>query len=50
MHHHVGSYYLLYCDEHWQTLTDTQHETLEGAKAQAEFEYEGITQAWTALT
>lgn len=31
------SYYLFGCDEGWDTLTDTWHETLEDAKAQAEF-------------
>ena len=44
-----GPYYLLYCDEQWTALTDTWHETLEGAKQQAEFEYEGISQAWEVL-
>src|SRR5919205_2967015 len=32
-------YYLLGCDEDWNTRTDTWHETIEDAKAQAEFEY-----------
>jgi hypothetical protein len=44
-----GPYYLLYCDDEWQSLTDTWHETLEDAKAQAAFEYEGISQAWEVL-
>lgn len=44
-----GPYYLLYCDEYWQPLTDTWHETLEDARLQAEFEYEGISQAWEVL-
>ena len=30
------------CDEGWNAVTDTWHETLEDAKAQAEFEYEGV--------
>ena len=40
------SYYLFGCDENWDTVTDTWHETLEEAKAQAEFEYEGVTATW----
>jgi hypothetical protein len=45
----AGPYYLLYCDDEWNSLTDTWHETLEDAKAQAQFEYEGIAQAWEVL-
>ena len=41
-----GGYYLFGCDEDWVTLTDTWHETLENAKAQAEFEYEGVSATW----
>lgn len=40
------NYYLFGCDENWNTLTDTWHETLEEAKEQAEFEYEGTHQTW----
>ena len=40
-----GSYYLVYCDEHRSPLTDTWHRTLKDANHQAEFEYEGVTQA-----
>ena len=39
-------YYLFGCDEDWATQTDTWHETLENAKAQAEFEYEGVGATW----
>ncbi len=39
-------YYLFGCDEDWGTQTDTWHETLEDAKAQAEFEYEGVSATW----
>jgi hypothetical protein len=41
-----GPYYLLYCDDNWRSLTDTWHQTLEEAKAQAEFEYEGVGKVW----
>jgi len=30
-------------------VTDTWHETLEGALRQAEFEYEGVTATWIAV-
>ena len=33
-------------DETWQPVTDTWHETLEDAKHQAEFEYEGVASTW----
>jgi hypothetical protein len=39
-------FYLFYCNEDWQPLTDTWHETLDAAKAQAEFEYVGISSRW----
>jgi hypothetical protein len=39
-------YYLFGCDENWQTKTDTWHQTLEDAKDQAEFEYEGVSATW----
>ena len=38
--------YLFYCDNSWQVITDTWHATIEEAKAQAEFEYAGISQQW----
>ena len=41
-----SSYYLLGCDTEWQQVTDTWHETLEQAKEQAEFEYDGVTSTW----
>jgi hypothetical protein len=44
-----GPYYLLYCDKDWHSLTDTWHETLDQAKAQAEFEFEGISRSWRTL-
>lgn len=39
-------FYLFGCDEDWNTVTDTWHKTLEEAKAQAEFEYEGVNKTW----
>ena len=41
-----SSFYLFGCDDDWNTVTDTWHETLEDAKAQAEFEYEGVNETW----
>jgi hypothetical protein len=40
------SVYLFYCDRHWQVLADTWHASVTNAKAQAEFEYEGISGQW----
>lgn len=34
-------YYLFACDQDWNTLADTWHETLDDALDQAEFEYSG---------
>jgi hypothetical protein len=41
-----GGFYLFYCDSDWNALTDTWHQTVDQAKAQAEFEYEGIHSQW----
>jgi hypothetical protein len=38
--------YLFYCDDQWQVLTDMWHPSVNNAKAQAEFEYEGISELW----
>lgn len=40
------SYFLFGCDTEWQSITDTWHQTLEQAKQQAEFEYEGVSSTW----
>jgi hypothetical protein len=40
------SLYLFFCNGRWEPETDTWHETVEEAKRQAEFEYEGISQKW----
>lgn len=42
----TGGFFLFYCDEDWNVVTDTWHETIEMAKHQAEFEYEGVSNAW----
>lgn len=34
-----GGVYLFYCDAEWNSITDTYHENIEGALAQAEFEF-----------
>jgi hypothetical protein len=39
-------YYLFYCDVEWNVLTDTWHRTVEDAKRQAAFEYDGIDEKW----
>lgn len=43
-------FYLFGCDGDWNTVTDTWHETLEGAIAQAEFEYSGVSETWHVVT
>lgn len=40
------NYYLFYCDEDWNTVTDTFHLTLPDAKRQAAWEYEGVNETW----
>ncbi|MCA8991804.1 MAG: hypothetical protein KDA88_07485 [Planctomycetaceae bacterium] len=42
-------FYLFYCDEHWNVITDTYHDSLEDAKGQAAFEFEGIDAQWMCL-
>jgi hypothetical protein len=39
-------FYLFGCNAAWGSVTDTWHETLEEAKEQAEFEYEGVSATW----
>jgi hypothetical protein len=41
-----ASFYLFYCDREWQVLTDTWHRSVSEAKAQAEFEYAGVSKVW----
>lgn len=42
--------YLFGCDAEWNVVTDTWHQRLDDAKAQAEFEYEGIAKTWQSRT
>jgi hypothetical protein len=41
-----SSFYLFGCDKDWAPITDTWHESFEGAKWQAEFEYAGSAETW----
>jgi hypothetical protein len=38
--------YLFYCDRAWQVFADTWHASVAEAKAQAEFEYAGVSTGW----
>ena len=40
------AFYLFGCDADWGTITDTWHQSIEDAKVQAEFEYEGVSLTW----
>jgi hypothetical protein len=40
---------LYYCDERWQVMTHAHHQTLDEAKDQAEFEYEGVSATWETV-
>ncbi len=40
------AYFLYYLDEHADAITDTWHETIEDAFAQAEFEFAGTNVTW----
>jgi hypothetical protein len=40
-------FYLFGCDGDWHVVTDTWHQSLDDAKEQAEFEYEGVSQTWS---
>jgi hypothetical protein len=40
------AFYLFGCDADWNCVTDTWHPSLEEAKAQAEFEYAGVSHTW----
>jgi carbon monoxide dehydrogenase subunit G len=43
-----SGYYLFGCDNNWNSITDTHHETIEDAIDQGEFEYEGTRNKWMA--
>lgn len=38
--------FLFYCNREWQVLADTWHMSVAEAKAQAEFEYAGVSEVW----
>ena len=42
--------YLFYCDDNWNAMTDTLHESIKDAKAQAAFEYSGVQDSWEEPT
>jgi hypothetical protein len=44
-----SNFFLFGCDPEWDPLTDTWHETMEGALRQAEFEYEGVSKTWNVV-
>jgi len=39
-------FYLFGCDQDWNVVTDTWHQSLSEAKEQAEYEYEGVSETW----
>ncbi len=43
-------YFLFSCDANWEVFADTWHDTLKGAKEQAEFEYKGVSDTWQKLS
>ena len=40
------TYFLFYCDEKWEAVNDGWHESVDEAKSQAEFEFEGVSKTW----
>ncbi len=42
-------FYLFGCDHDWNVVTDTWHQSLDEAKGQAEWEYEGVSKTWSYL-
>jgi hypothetical protein len=43
-------FYLFYCDDTGKEITDTYHDTLEGAMSQAEWEFEVKENEWEVVT
>lgn len=37
-----SGFYLFYCDERWEVVTDTYHESIRAAIEQAEFEFDPV--------
>jgi hypothetical protein len=48
-HDGEAAFYLFRCDELWQVVADTWHETLDAAMRQAESEYIGVIGACRAV-
>lgn len=42
----AADFYLFYCDESWNVVNDTCHESLELALRYAELEYTGVRDTW----
>ena len=42
-------FYLFYCDDQWNVVTDTLHFTMDQAMEQAEFEYENASGTWVIM-
>jgi hypothetical protein len=42
----TGGFILVSCEEDWIPVAETRHPTLEAAKRQAEFEYDGLQSTW----
>ena len=40
------SFFLFYCDAAWRPITDTWHQDLDAARAQAEFEFANVSASW----
>ncbi len=38
--------YLFYCNDSWKVVTDTCHDSVDAAKVQAAFEFDGINSCW----
>lgn len=45
-----AGFYLFYLDDKDMVMTDTYHETIEGAESQAEWEYGVGSNEWNCLT
>ena len=43
------AFYLFGCDANWNSVMDTWHQTVEDAKHQAEFEYQGTKHTWIKM-
>jgi hypothetical protein len=43
------AFYVFGCDSNRSSITDTWHQTVQEAKEQAEFEYEGVTRTWIQI-